>query len=50
MGETKMITVRLDSEKLKTLKHIAVDEDKNINQILLELIEEYIKKHSKKNK
>ena len=49
MANKKTFSTRIDAERLKALKHLAVDEDKSIGLLLEEAIEELIKKY-KKNK
>lgn len=39
----KQITTTLDEELLKEFRKIAIDEDRNLNEILEELMEKYIK-------
>ena len=50
MGNKKTFSTRIDDERLKALKHLAVDEDKSIGLLLEEAIEELIKKYAKKRK
>ena len=45
MGHKKTFSTRIDTEHLKALKHLAVDEDKSIGVLLEEAIEELIKKY-----
>ncbi|MGB5750165.1 MAG: ribbon-helix-helix domain-containing protein [Desulfobacterales bacterium] len=45
MGNKKTFSTRIDAERLKKLKHLAVDEDKSIGVLLEEAIEELIKKY-----
>ena len=47
MGKKKTFSTRIDAERLKALKHLAVDEDKSIGLLLEEAIEEIIKKYEK---
>ena len=47
MGKKKTFSTRIDAERLKALKHLAVDEDKSIGLLLEEAIEEIIKKYGK---
>ena len=47
MGKKKTFSTRIDAERLKALKHLAVDEDKSIGLLLEEAIEEIIKKYAK---
>ena len=51
MSMKKTFSTRIDMDRLKALKHLAVDEDKSIGTILEEAIEDIIKKYEKgKNK
>lgn len=45
MGNRKVFSTRLDEEKLRALKHIAVELDKGINDLLEEGIDYLIKKY-----
>jgi len=45
MGNRKVFSTRLDEDKLKALKHIAVELDKGINDLLEEGIDYLIKKY-----
>jgi predicted transcriptional regulator len=45
MAIKKTFSTRIDAERLKALKHLAVDEDKSIGVLLEEAIEELIKKY-----
>jgi hypothetical protein len=47
MAKKKTFSTRIDAERLKALKHLAVDEDKSIGLLLEEAIEEIIKKYEK---
>ena len=47
MGYKKTFSTRIDAERLKALKHLAVDEDKSIGILLEEAIDELIKKYEK---
>jgi predicted transcriptional regulator len=47
MDNKKTFSTRIDTERLKALKHLAVDEDKSIGILLEEAIEELIKKYEK---
>lgn len=49
MGKKKTFSTRIDAERLKSLKHLAVDEDKSIGALLEEAIDELIKKYAKIN-
>ena len=50
MSTKKTFSTRIDADRLKALKHLAVDEDKSIGILLEEAIEELIKKYEKKVK
>jgi len=41
----KAYTLKLPEEKARALKHIAVEEDRTIREILEELIDQYIESH-----
>ncbi len=43
-------SVRLRPDLIKQLKHLAVDEDKAVSELIEEGIEELFKRRSKKNK
>ena len=47
MSYKKTFSTRIDAERLKALKHLAVDEDKSIGVLLEEAIDELIKKYEK---
>lgn len=47
MGQKKTFSTRIDDDLLKALKHLAVDMDKSLGELLEEAIAELIKKHSK---
>ena len=47
MSKKKTFSTRIDAERLKALKHLAVDEDKSIGVLLEEAIDELIKKYEK---
>jgi len=46
MANKKTFSTRIDAERLRALKHLAVDEDKSIGVLLEEAIEELIKKYA----
>jgi predicted transcriptional regulator len=48
MSLKKTFSTRVDVERLKALKHLAVDEDKSIGALLEEAIEDIVKKYAKK--
>ena len=47
MSTKKTFSTRIDAERLKALKHLAVDEDKSIGTLLEEAIDDLIKKYEK---
>lgn len=50
MGEKKVFSTRVDEDLIKKLKHLAVDEDESLGNLLDEAIEDLLKKHEKKPK
>ncbi len=40
----------LDQDLMKEIKHLAVDEDRNVNDVLEEAIRDVVQKHKKKRK
>jgi predicted transcriptional regulator len=48
MSEKKTFSTRIDTERLKALKHLAVDTDKSIGTLLEEAIDDLIKKYENK--
>lgn len=50
MKAKKTFSTRIDEECLKALKHLAVDEDKSLGELLEEAIEDLIKKYEKKKR
>ena len=50
MGSKKTFSTRIDDERLKALKHLAVDTDKSLGKLLEEAIEDLIKKYKQKKK
>ena len=48
MGTKKTFSTRVDVDRLKALKHLAVDEDKSIGTLLEEAIEDIVEKYEKK--
>jgi predicted transcriptional regulator len=50
MSSKKTFSTRIDDERLKALKHLAVDTDKSLGTLLEEAIEDLIKKYKKKKK
>jgi len=47
MGQKKTFSTRIDDDLLKALKHLAVDLDKSIGELLEEAIAELLRKYSK---
>lgn len=45
MGKKKTFSTRVDADRLKALKHLAVDEDKSIGSLLEEAIDDLIRKY-----
>ena len=50
MSAKKTFSTRIDADRLKALKHLAVDEDKSIGVLLEEAIEDLINKYEKKKR
>lgn len=50
MGNKKTFSTRVDEDRIKALKHLAVDADKSLGQLLEEAIEDLIKKYRRKEK
>jgi predicted transcriptional regulator len=50
MGQKRTFSTRIDDELLKALKHLAVDTDKSLGDLLEEAISELIRKYSKSRK
>ena len=50
MGQKRTFSTRIDDELLKALKHLAVDTDKSLGDLLEEAIAELIRKYSKSRK
>ena len=47
MSKKKTFSTRVDADRLKALKHLAVDEDKSIGTLLEEAIDDIVKKYGK---
>ena len=47
MADKKVFSTRLDDDKIKALKHLAVDEEKSLGTLLEEAIEDLLKKYKK---
>jgi predicted transcriptional regulator len=50
MASKKTFSTRIDQDKLKALKHLAVDLDKSLGVLLEEAISDLLKKHKRKKK
>ena len=50
MGEKKIFSTRLDSDGIKDLKHLAVDTDKSLGQLLEETVKEICREYEKQSK
>lgn len=48
MSKKKTFSTRIDEDKLKALKHLAVDLDKSLGFLLEEAIEGLLKKYKRK--
>ena len=49
-GQKKTFSTRIDDELLKTLKHLAVDTDRALGELLEEAIRELVRKYAKPKK
>ena len=50
MGEKKIFSTRVDEDRIKELKHLAVDADKSLGTLLEEAIKDLLKKYQKNEK
>jgi predicted transcriptional regulator len=50
MGEKKVFSTRFDEDMIKKLKHLAVDADASLGDLLEEAIQDLLKKYEKKQK
>lgn len=50
MGQKKTFSTRIDDDLLKALKHLSVDTDKSLGELLEEAIAELIRKYAKPKK
>jgi predicted transcriptional regulator len=50
MGKKKTFSTRIDQDKLKALKHLAVDLDKSLGVLLEEAIVDLLKKYKSQKK
>jgi len=48
MGQKKPFSTRVDEDKVKELKHLAVDTDKSLGELLEEAITDLVKKYKSK--
>ena len=50
MGDKKVFSTRIDEDRIKELKHLAVDENKSLGSLLEEAVRDLLKKYQKKPK
>ena len=50
MAEKKIFSTRGDEDRIKDLKHLAVDTDKSLGDLLAEAIDLLVKKYEKDSK
>jgi predicted transcriptional regulator len=50
MGEKKVFSTRLDCDLVRKLKHLAVDEDESLGDLLEEAVQDLLKKYEEKLK
>ncbi|MGD9158971.1 MAG: hypothetical protein PVG39_11230 [Desulfobacteraceae bacterium] len=50
MGKKKIFSTRVDDDRIKDLKHLAVDTDKSLGELLEEAIQDIVRKYEKKLK
>ena len=50
MGKKKIFSTRIDSDRIKALKHLAVDTDKSLGALLEEAIRDICRKYKRKYK
>jgi len=48
MGDKKVFSTRVDEDRIKDLKHLAVDTAKSLGNLLEEAIKDLVKKYEKK--
>ena len=48
MAQKKIFSTRIDVDRLKQLKHLAVDTEKSLGNLLEEAIEDILEKYKKK--
>ena len=49
MGDKKVFSTRIDDDRIKQLKHLAVDSNKSLGSLLEEAITDLVKKYEKKS-
>ncbi|MGD8962807.1 MAG: hypothetical protein PVH43_09855 [Desulfobacterales bacterium] len=49
MGQKKIFSTRIDSDRIKALKHLAVDEEKSLGLLLEEAIWDLCRKYRQKS-
>ncbi len=49
-GKRKSYGLSLDPDLMKEVRHLAVDEDRNVNDLLEEAMKDLLKKYKKKGK
>ena len=49
MGKKKTFSTSIDSDRIKDLKHLAVDTEKSLGKLLEEAIEDICKKYRERN-
>lgn len=47
MGKKKIFSTRVDEDRIKELKHLAVDTDRSLGQLLEEAIQDLVRKYEK---
>lgn len=50
MGRKKIFSTRVDEDRIRELKHLAVDTAKSLGDLLEEAIKDLMKKYEKKSK
>ena len=50
MGDKKVFSTRIDEDRIKELKHLAVDENRSFGNLFEEAIDDLLKKYEKKPK
>lgn len=50
MGVKKAFSTRVDEERIKQLKHLAVDTGRSLGALLEEAIQDLVRKYKKKSK